>query len=281
MLIPDDPPLVFDDLIRGESGAPFPDDQVILKSDGFPTYHLAVVVDDHLMEITHVTRGEEWISSTPIHLQLYRAFGRQPPALAHFPLLRNPDGSKISKRRNPAGRLLWFIEQGFLPQALLNYLGLMGWSMPDEREIFSYQEMVEQFTWSRFSTGGPVFDVTKLEWMDIQYIKGLSDAELLERIEPFLPGSDQHEALRIMAPVLKERLHRLNEVTDQVDFLFTGEVDVDRLLLEKQGSEATPALEAVRAAEAVLRCVEPYDARALEAALEADVEHRGWKKRNY
>src|SRR2546421_4636614 len=112
MLIPDDPPLSFVDLIRGQVNAPRPDDQVIVKSDGFPTYHLAVVVDDHLMEITHVTRGEEWISSTPIHLQLYRALDWDPPYFAHFPLLRNTDGSKISKRKNPAGRLLWFIEQG-------------------------------------------------------------------------------------------------------------------------------------------------------------------------
>jgi glutamyl-tRNA synthetase len=164
LFVPDDVPLEFDDVIRGRISAPRPNDPILLRSDGTPTYHLAVVVDDHLMEITHVTRGEEWISSTPIHLLLYDAFGWTPPRLAHFPLLRNPDGSKISKRKNPAGRLLWFIEEGFLPEALLNYLALMGWSMPDEREIFSYQEMVEQFTWSRFSTGGPILDVAKLEW---------------------------------------------------------------------------------------------------------------------
>ncbi|MDQ3811165.1 MAG: glutamate--tRNA ligase family protein, partial [Chloroflexota bacterium] len=258
-----------------------PHDPVLLKSDGFPTYHLAVVVDDHLMGITHVTRGEEWISSTPIHLLLYQAFEWQPPRFAHFPLLRNPDGSKISKRKNPAARLLWFIEQGFLPEALLNYLALMGWSMPDEREIFSYAEMVEQFTWSRFSTGGPVFDVAKLEWLNNKYVQKLSVDELLRRLEPFLPAPGQEQGLRILAPHLKERLHRLAEVREQVDFLFTGEVELDRDLLARQGSQTLPAVEALRAAEATLRAAAAYDEPSIEAALEAEVERRAWKKRNF
>jgi glutamyl-tRNA synthetase len=278
LLVPDDVQLEFDDVIRGRISAPRPNDPVMLKSDGFPTYHLAVVVDDHLMEITHVTRGEEWISSTPIHLLLYDAFGWEPPRFAHFPLLRNTDGSKISKRKNPAARLLWFIEQGFLPEALLNYLALMGWSMPDEREIFSYQEMVEHFTWSRFSTGGPVFDVAKLEWMNNKYIQNLSDDDLLERMRPFLPEPGQEHALRILAPHLKERLHRLSEVTDQVEFLYTGEIDLDRETLEKQGSTATPALDALRAAEAALRSVEPYEVEPVEHAILSGADERGWKR---
>jgi len=278
LLVPDDVQLDFDDIIRGRISAPRPNDPVILKSDGFPTYHLAVVVDDHLMEITHVTRGEEWISSTPIHLLLYDGFGWEPPRFAHFPLLRNPDGSKISKRKNPAARLLWFIEQGFLPEALLNYLALMGWSMPDEREIFSYQEMVEHFTWTRFSTGGPVFDVAKLEWMNNKYIQNLSDDELLERLRPFLPEPGQEGALRILAPHLKERLHRLSEVTDLVEFLYTGEIDLDRETLEKQGSTATPAIDALRAAEAALRSVQPYEVEHVEQAILAGADERGWKR---
>ncbi len=278
VIVPDNVALEFDDIIRGRISAPRPNDPVILKSDGFPTYHLAVVVDDHLMEITHVTRGEEWISSTPIHLLLYEAFGWHPPKFAHFPLLRNPDGSKISKRKNPAGRLLWFIEEGFLPEALMNYLALMGWSMPDEREIFTYQEMVEQFTWTRFSTGGPIFDVAKLEWMNNKYIQKLSDDELLERMRPFLPGSGQEDALRVLAPALKERLHRLSEVSDQVEFLFVGEIDLDRDVLVKQGSEATPAADALRAAEDTLRHVEPFTVEAVDKALLGGADERGWKR---
>jgi glutamyl-tRNA synthetase len=281
LFVPDDVQLEFEDMIRGRISAPKPNDPILLRSNGLPTYHLAVVVDDHLMEITHVTRGEEWISSTPIHLLLYDAFGWQPPEFAHFPLLRNTDGSKISKRKNPAARMLWFKEQGFLPEALLNYLGLMGWSMPDEREIFSYKEMVEHFTWSRFSTGGPVFDVRKLEWMNNQYIQKLSDTELLERIAPFLPGPDQYEALLIMAPVLKERLHRLVDACELTEFLFVGKLDLDRALLEKQGSQAVPAIDALRAAESLLRHLDVYDPEHLEAVFKGDAEQRGWRIRNY
>jgi len=278
LFVPDDVALEFDDIIRGRISAPRPNDPVILKSDGFPTYHLAVVVDDHLMEITHVTRGEEWISSTPIHLLLYEAFGWEPPRFAHFPLLRNPDGSKISKRKNPAARLLWFIEQGFLPEALMNYLALMGWSMPDEREIFSYQEMIESFTWSRFSTGGPVFDVAKLEWMNNKYIQNLSDEELLVRMRPFLPDPGQDAALMVLAPYLKERLHRLAEVSELVEFLYTGEIDLDRETLKKQGSAATPALEALRAAESTLRATEPFDIEHVEQSLLRSADERAWKR---
>src|SRR5918994_6209473 len=140
MLVPDDAPLEFDDLIRGRVSAPRPDDQVILKADGLPTYHFAVVVDDHEMGVTHVARGEEWISSTPKHIILYRWFGWELPEFAHFPLLRNADRSKLSKRRNPWAKLLWFRDQGFLPEALLNFLALMGWSMPDGREVFSLED---------------------------------------------------------------------------------------------------------------------------------------------
>jgi len=281
LYVPDDVALEFDDMIRGRISAPRPNDPILLRSNGYPTYHLGVVVDDHLMEITHVTRAEEWISSTPIHLLLYDAFGWQPPRFAHFPLLRNSDGSKISKRKNPAGRLLWFMEQGFLPEALLNYLGLMGWSMPDEREIFSYREMVNEFTWSRFSTGGPVFDVKKLEWMNNQYIQKLTDRDLVERIRPFLLGPGHDDALRIMAPVLKERLHRLIEACEQLEFLFVPSVDVERAILEKQGSSETPAVESLRAAEAVVRSVEPYEVSALDAAFTADLQRRAWKPRHY
>ena len=278
LLVPENPPLEFDDLIRGQISAPVPNDPVLLKSDGFPTYHLAVVVDDHLMQVTHVTRGEEWISSTPIHLLLYEALGWQPPRFAHFPLLRNTDGSKISKRKNPAARLLWFQEEGFLPEALLNFLALMGWSMPDEREIFSYQEMVQHFDFSRFGTGGPILDIPKLDWMNNQHIQLLTDHDLLRRLQPFLPGPGQEDALRIMAPVLKPRLKRLSEVREQLEFLYVDAVEGDPELLRKQGSEATPALEALRVAESVLRDVEPFSTGVIEQALDQEVDRRGWKK---
>ena len=140
------------------------DDQVLLKSDGFPTYHLANVVDDHLMRITHVIRAEEWISSTPKHLQLYQAFGWERPRFYHMPLLRNSDKSKISKRKNPVS-LDYYRDAGYLPEALLNFLGLMGFSFGGDREKFTLPEMIEAFDWSKVSTGGPVFDLAKLSWL--------------------------------------------------------------------------------------------------------------------
>src|SRR6476659_3938247 len=170
MLVPDDVPLAFTDVIRGEVHAPRPDDQVILKGDGFPTYHLAVVVDDHLMGITHVVRGEEWISSTPKHVLLYQWLGLDVPAFAHMPLLRNTDKSKISKRKNPAARLTWFVEQGYLPEALINFLALLGYGPQGESEIFSFDEFSATFDWSNVNTVGPVFDLQKLDWLNGYYI---------------------------------------------------------------------------------------------------------------
>src|SRR4051812_22213686 len=186
MLIPDDAPLAFDDVIRGEVHAPRPDDQVLMKADGFPTYHLANVVDDHEMGITHVVRGEEWISSTPKPLLLYDWLGWQRPSFAHMPLLRNVDKSKISKRKNPAARLTWFREQGYLPEALRNFLGLMGYSQPDGAEVFSFEEMVAGFDWARVNTVGPVFDLDKLNWLNGHYLRELSTDEVALRMLPYL-----------------------------------------------------------------------------------------------
>src|ERR671921_953959 len=186
MLIPDDVPTTFEDVIRGEVNAPRPDDQVILKADGFPTYHLAVVVDDHLMGITHVVRGEEWISSTPKHLLLFDWLGWERPHFAHMPLLRNVDKSKISKRKNPAARLTWFVEEGFLPEALRNFLGLVGYSLPDGQEVFTFEEMSRTFDWGRISTVGPVFDLDKLGWLNGHYVRELSVPDVAGRITEHL-----------------------------------------------------------------------------------------------
>ncbi len=279
--VPDDPPLVFDDLIRGRVGAPSPNDAVLLKSDGFPTYHLAVVVDDHEMQISHVTRGEEWISSTPIHLLLYQALGWALPKFAHFPLLRNPDRSKISKRKNPAARLMWFKEQGYLPEALVNFLALMGWSMPDGREVFTLDELAESFAWERFDPVGPVFDVEKLDWLNGQYIQRLSDDEFLRRAQPFLPGEGQAEALRRLAGPLKERTRRLAAVAEQVDFLYVGKLELDPELLTRQGLEAGTAAQALSEAEEVVRSVQPFTPEGLEAAFDAACARRGWKRRAF
>ncbi len=189
------------------------DDQVLLKSDGFPTYHLANVVDDHLMKITHVIRAEEWISSTPKHILLYEAFGWEPPTFIHMPLLRNADKSKISKRKNPTS-LTWYREQGFLPAALRNFLALMGWSIGDEREMFSTEEMIVEFSWDRVRTGGPVFDMQKLEWLNGEYIRAMPAEDLLQIIleEGYTTHlSESAELLLLITELVRERMKKLSE----------------------------------------------------------------------
>jgi glutamyl-tRNA synthetase len=187
MKMPQSGVTTFTDLIRGEITFEnaLLDDQIILKADGYPTYHLAVVVDDHLMGITHVTRAEEWISSTPKHIVLFNMFGWEIPQFAHFPLLRNPDRSKMSKRHSHTS-LRWYREQGFLPEALLNFLALLGWSHPQEKEIFTLQELIEKFSFERFNKTGPIFDLEKLRWMNGLYIRELPIDRLYELAAPFL-----------------------------------------------------------------------------------------------
>jgi glutamyl-tRNA synthetase len=290
MLIPSDVELTFVDLIRGRTSAPRPDDQVIVKGDGFPTYHLAVVVDDHLMGITHVVRGEEWISSTPKHLLLYKWFGLEPPAFAHMPLLRNIDKSKISKRKNPAARLLWFREQGYLPEALRNFLALMGYSMPDGREIFSFEEMSKSFDWTRVNPVGPVFDVEKLNWLNGQYLRALSVDDLAARLLPILqradviadpPAAGDVELLRAAAPLVHERMALLSEAIDMLGFLFVDddsfEPDADAAA-KNLGVDAIPVLDA---ASSALASVEQWHAAEIKEALEAAlIGELGLKPRN-
>src|SRR5262245_2936159 len=182
------------------------DDQVLLKSDGMPTYHLANVVDDHLMEITHVIRAEEWISSTPKHVLLYRAFAWDEPEWFHMPLLRNADKSKISKRKNPVS-INYYRDAGVLPQALLNFLALMGWSFGNDREKFTMEEMIEVFSWDRVSLGGPVFNLEKLTWLNEKYIHDLSYDELADAV---IAWRLNKEHLVKVLPLVRERIKRLD-----------------------------------------------------------------------
>ena len=266
MLIPDDVPLVFTDLIRGETHAPRPDDQVILKADGFPTYHLAVVVDDHLMEITHVVRGEEWISSTPKHILLYDWLGWERPAFAHMPLLRNVDKSKISKRKNPAARLTWFIEEGYLPEALRNFLALMGYSMPDGREVFTFDEMAAEFDWGRVNAVGPVFDLDKLGWLNGHYIRELPVADLAERVVAYIGVSgEKADLVRRATPLVQERMSVLREAREMLGFLVDDKFSLDPDAAAKfLGAEQRPTLQAARDAIAELG---EWSATEIEAAL--------------
>src|SRR6266568_513242 len=277
MLIPDDAPLSFNDLIRGDVNAPRPDDQVILKADGFPTYHLAVVVDDHSMRISHVIRGEEWISSTPKHLLLYDWLGWQRPEFAHFPLLRNTDHSKISKRKNPAARLKWFQEQGYLPAALVNFLALMGYSMPDGREVFSFGEMADEFSLSRVNAVGPVFDLDKLDWLNGVYLRALSDKEFLRAAEPFLPAGVSASDLHWVLTAVQERTKRLAELPEQLDWL-AGDVAAPLPELTSQLDQGAAA-DVLGAVAATLDTVQPFEPEPIEEALNRLCAERGVNRR--
>ena len=227
MLVPDDASLTFTDLIRGEVKAPRPDDQVIMKADGFPTYHLAVVVDDHEMGITHVVRGEEWISSTPKHILLYQGLGLEPPYFAHMPLLRDEKKAKISKRKSPWARLTWFKEQGYLPEALVNFLALLGYppiieADGSEREVFTFAEFSENFEWSKVNTVGPIFNLDKLNWLNGHYIRELEPRAFAARILPFLvkdgvlpeqPSLPELGRLNLVAELIQTRISLLSEAT--------------------------------------------------------------------
>ncbi|HRW00244.1 MAG TPA: glutamate--tRNA ligase [Tetrasphaera sp.] len=237
MLIPDDVPLEFDDLIRGKVSAPRPDDQVILKADGFPTYHLAVVVDDHEMKVTHVVRGEEWISSTPKHLLLYRWLGLETPKFAHMPLLRNEDKSKISKRKNPAARLTWFVEQGYLPEALVNFLALLAYPPAQDAEgndveKFTFAEFSRDFAWEKVNPVGPIFDLKKLEWLNGVYIRDLELGDFTSRLLPYLeregvlsgnPGLGELGRLQDVAALIQTRISLLKDAVPLVRPFFVGD----------------------------------------------------------
>ena len=282
MLVPDDAPTTFDDIIRGEVKAPFPDDQVILKADGFPTYHMAVVVDDHLMGITTVVRGEEWISSTPKHVLLYQWLGWEVPQFAHMPLLRNTDKSKISKRKNPAARLLWFKEQGYLPEAVRNFLQLLGYAGDDEEDVKSFEQFVEEFAWAKVNPVGPIFDLQKLDWLNGHYIRTLSVDELTDRIVEYASGTGQWEPtmdveiLRQAVPIIQERLTLLKDALPQLDFLFAEGVEIAD---DARASLADNAAEVLDAGIEVVESVE-FDAESIQAGLrERIVEGLGIKPR--
>ncbi len=267
------------------------DDQVLLKSDGFPTYHLAVVVDDHLMGVTHVIRAEEWIVSTPKHVLLYEALGWDPPLFYHMPLIRNPDRSKLSKRKNPTN-VLWYRREGYLPEAVVNFLGMLGHSMPDGQEVFTREEFLEAFSWDRVTTTGPVFDMEKFEWLNGMWIRRLSADELAARLrdEGFLPDdlAEKYSDAEVTAIVtlMQERLRKLSDFADSVAFFIDREPYEPADLIPTKGKKKKPtragpevlgAIETMRAAFAGEGTAGEWTAEALEEALRALAEQMEWK----
>ena len=269
------------DLIRGEVEIDHQqvDDQVILKSDGYPTYHLAVVVDDHLMKISHVLRGEEWISSTPKHLLLYQMFGWEPPSFGHMPLLRNADHSKLSKRKNDVS-VVSYQEKGYLPEALLNFMMLLGWSHPEGKEFLTLEEFVHDFTIDRMQKTGPVFDTDKLNWMNGKYIREhLTPAELKKKLLSFLPTDFDLTKFDELLPLVQERLVTLRDFESLTAFFFR-DIELDHQLLLKKSSPDEVRFQ-IQATMEALTPLSSWETSEIESTLRQLQEKHDWKKSQY
>ncbi len=279
----------FHDLVRGNVTFENDtlDDFVLLKSDGFPTYHLANVVDDHLMGISHVLRGDEWLASTPRHMLMYQAFGWEPPLWAHLPMILGPDRAKLSKRHGDTA-LLEFRQRGFLPQALFNFLGLLGWSLDDKTEIISREEFIRHFSLERIVKNPAIFNVEKLTWMNGVYIRDLPPdtlaghlaAYLEEHLHPDIPRPIDRSYLARIVPLIQERIKRLDEAAELTDFFFR-EGDLTYRLDDLVGKRFAPAPSEAASALATVRKrieeLEPWDEGSLEGAVRPLAEELGLK----
>jgi len=265
----------FNDLLRGQiifENSTL-DDFVLLKSDGYPTYHLANIVDDHEMGISHVLRADEWLSSTPRHVLLYQAFGWQPPQFAHLPMILGPDRSKLSKRHG-ATAITEYQEQGYLPEAMFNFLVLLGWALDDKTEFLTRDEIVRHFSLERISKTAAVFNKDKLEWMNGVYIRGLSLEEFVQRAMPFLERDLPAEIsrpldvgyVRQLAHLVQERAKILAEVPQLSDFFFVEELEYDAALLLSKLDKAE-AVKSLKASVATLDGLSDWNAASLEAVF--------------
>jgi glutamyl-tRNA synthetase len=255
-------------------------DPVLLKSDGFPTYHLAVVVDDHDMKVTHVMRGTEWVSTTPIHLLLYEALGWKPPVFAHLPVIMGSDGKKLSKRHG-AVTSETFREQGYLPEALLNFVTLIGWAPGegDNQEIFTREELIQKFSLEGVNSSSGVFDYNKLLWMNGMYIRALSPAEFTERAKPYLEkaGIKVDARWEQIAPHVQERVKILSEIAPMVDFIFQDKITRELPAMFQKGIDAAKAIEVLERTKAILSGLPSFSHELMEPAFRALADELGLK----
>ncbi|HEY92887.1 MAG TPA: glutamate--tRNA ligase [Dehalococcoidia bacterium] len=274
----------FNDLIRGQ--VVFDnntlDDFILLKSDGYPTYHLASVVDDHLMDISHVLRAEEWLSSTPRHLLLYQALEFEPPQFAHLPMILGTDRAKLSKRHG-ASSITEYRGQGYLPESMVNFMALLGWSLDDRTEILSRQELIDNFSLERVSQTAAIFNHEKLYWMNGVSLRELSHEELLRKIMPFLESELPEEVKRPISkeyvsrivPLIRERINTLAEAATYADFFFLDELEYDASSLMGKKMSAETTLKALKAAQEKLSLLESFDHDSLEGTLRSLAEELG------
>ncbi len=251
-------------------------DQIILKTDGFPTYHLASVVDDHLMKITHVIRAEEWISSTPRHVHLYRALGFEQPKWIHMPLLRNKNKSKISKRKNPVS-INYYKQAGYLPEAICNFLALMGFSIDDETEIFTLEEMIKHLELSKIKLGGPVFDMDKLNWLNGIYLRNLPQEDLVKKIEQ---NVFNHEYLRQIVPLIQERIEKLEDFIAANAFFFVGNLDYEGLPILPKNKEKKEFVKVLNGLAEKLDAINTWDLETVTESINSYRNEIEWKPKD-
>ncbi len=278
MKVPNEGVCQVNDMLRGtvEIGWDRMDMQVLMKADGLPTYFLANVVDDHLMGITHVLRGEEWLPSAPKLIKLYEYFGWEQPQLCYMPLLRNPDKSKLSKRKNPTS-VTFYERMGFMPEAMLNYLGRMGWSMPDEREKFTLAEMIEHFDINRVSLGGPIFDIEKLSWLNGQWLRELSVEQFAAAVQKwaFNPGY-----MMQIAPHVQQRVETFSQIAPLAGFFFSGALNLDPALFEHKKLDATQVRQVLQLTLWKLEALRQWDKERITECIQAVGTHLELKLRD-
>lgn len=274
--VPDEGTVAVNDLVYGHVEWPLHtiEDQVILKSDGFPTYHLAVVVDDHAMEITHIFRGEDWLPSTPKHLLIFQAFGWEVPPIAHFPNVLGPDNKKLAKRHG-ATKVEQFRTDGYLPEAMANYLALIGWAPGTEEEVFSMEELIAKWRIDQVQKAGGKWDRDRLLWFDGVWIRKLSIDELMRRLEPFVPESWDRGVLRRALPHVQERMKTLVEAREQLEFLFTDDIQypTEQLVRKKDPGGTRDVLE--RSLKALRDT--SFAPHEIDAVVRTIAEQTGWK----
>lgn len=283
MKVPDSATVSFEDRIRGlvEFSSEQLDDQVLLKSDGYPTYHLANVVDDHLMGITHVIRGEEWLSSTPKHVLLYRYFGWQMPEFAHLPLLLNPDKSKLSKRQGDVA-VEDYRKKGYLPEALVNFVAFLGWNPGDEREIFSLEELIREFSLDRVGKSGAVFNIEKLNWLNAQYLRMKTGREILAMLRAELkngfagsPDLSDEYLLRVVE-AMRERVTFVRDYVEKSPYFFQRPETYEPETVGKRWKPESPQY--LRALGKEFAALQQPQAADFEAALVRTAEQSQIKK---
>ena len=279
---------IFNDLIRGQIKVDNTslDDSVLLKSDGFPTYHLANVVDDHLMEITHVIRGEEWLPSTPKHLLIYQGFGWSTPEFAHLPNVLNEKKTKLSKRKD--GEAVWvqtYQAQGYLPEAMVNYLAFLGWHPKDDREFFTLADLTKEFDLSRAQKAGAIFNLAKLNWLNSSYLRHLPVSELDNLLKPYYEEmcASYNQAPRdtgALTELMRDRLITLASIKEHASWFFRPQVELNTEIIIPKNSTPEKTLHAIKSAHHVLQRLTSWTSQEIKDALEVLVRPGTFSRRD-